>query len=137
MFELARWAQKISSYVKSGQMKAQYTYAEFKQKVAQIPPQTNFSRLAKYAAAEQKASKGQQSGDSIASSAGLKIGALAKENLSEVPCLSSAKKQKTVAKDDDIVDDDEYAGWSKNDLVQEAEVWVSGKQASALILWHV
>ena len=50
MFELARWAKKVAEEVKSGILKAQYTYAQFNEQVKKIPRDTDFSRLAKYEA---------------------------------------------------------------------------------------
>eukprot|EP00977_Amphora_coffeiformis_P028248 scaffold34916_cov170-Amphora_coffeaeformis.AAC.12 len=115
MFELARWVQKISAYVKSGRMKAQYTYAEFKKKVADVSPQTDFSRLAKYAAAEKKVNPEKRGAtDGTTPSTDVENGA------------PSSKKQKTATEDST----DEYAGWSKKDLEQEAEVWGLTKSGS-------
>ena len=48
MFELARWSAKIAEEMKSGVLTARYTYAEFNEKVKEIPRGTDFSRLAKY-----------------------------------------------------------------------------------------
>jgi hypothetical protein len=49
MFELARWAERVNQEVRTGKLKIQYTYEEFKQEVRKIPKTTDFSRLAKYA----------------------------------------------------------------------------------------
>lgn len=48
MFELTRWAEAIGNDVRSGKLKLQFTFQEFKEKVKEIPGQTDFSRLAKY-----------------------------------------------------------------------------------------
>jgi len=62
MFTLARWAKRIATQqtLKQHQHQANnksYTYAEFKEKVSQIPADTDFSRLAKYYAAERRREK--------------------------------------------------------------------------------
>ena len=54
MLELSRWAQRVVKQVRSGEMTARYTYQEFKDEVKKIPKETDFSRLAKYYAHEQK-----------------------------------------------------------------------------------
>eukprot|EP00547_Thalassionema_nitzschioides_P008436 CAMPEP_0194227436 /NCGR_PEP_ID=MMETSP0156-20130528/42854_1 /TAXON_ID=33649 /ORGANISM="Thalassionema nitzschioides, Strain L26-B" /LENGTH=437 /DNA_ID=CAMNT_0038959917 /DNA_START=2287 /DNA_END=3602 /DNA_ORIENTATION=+ len=60
MFTLARWAKRIATQQLKDQHQANnksYTYAEFKEKVSQIPADTDFSRLAKYYAAERRRKK--------------------------------------------------------------------------------
>jgi hypothetical protein len=47
MFELSRWAQRVSQDVQTGRLTSQYTYEEFQSQVKKIPPGTDFSRLAK------------------------------------------------------------------------------------------
>jgi len=56
MMELSRWVSRVARKVAEGTMKAEYTYAEFKDQVAKIPKKTDFSRLAKYYV-EQKAER--------------------------------------------------------------------------------
>ena len=56
MMELSRWVSRVARNVADGTMKSEYTYAEFKDQVAKIPKQTDFSRLAKYHV-EQKAER--------------------------------------------------------------------------------
>lgn len=48
MFELARWASRVAKEMANGTLKATMTYPEFMQRVRQLNPNTDFSRMAKY-----------------------------------------------------------------------------------------
>eukprot|EP00546_Thalassionema_frauenfeldii_P010324 CAMPEP_0178910248 /NCGR_PEP_ID=MMETSP0786-20121207/8991_1 /TAXON_ID=186022 /ORGANISM="Thalassionema frauenfeldii, Strain CCMP 1798" /LENGTH=723 /DNA_ID=CAMNT_0020582477 /DNA_START=293 /DNA_END=2460 /DNA_ORIENTATION=+ len=54
MFELARWARRIVEELDHGTLRAEFTYEQFQHELKQIPKDTDFSRLAKYYAAERK-----------------------------------------------------------------------------------
>jgi len=47
MFELSRWAARVLQEAQGGQLEIKYTYQEFKDLVKAIPPQVDFSRMAK------------------------------------------------------------------------------------------
>ena len=49
MYELTRKAKKVAEEMNSGVLTAKYTHAQFNKEVKKIPPNTDFSRLAKYA----------------------------------------------------------------------------------------
>ena len=101
MFELARWVQRIAAEMNAGKIEAEFTYAEFKQKVAEIRKGTDFSRLAKFHKKER---------DEVARSSS------SRKNSRPSPEMPVAKKHKSI-----IEDDDPYAGWSKKDLEKECE----------------
>lgn len=125
MFELARWVQRIFAEMKAGTMKAQFTYVEFKQKVAEIPRQTDFSRIAKYYKKER--SKLAQSQSSLTDT-GYPTSPKNRPSLpSEQP---AAKKRKSSVVDED----DSYAGWSKNALVNECQAAGLAKSGSIAAL---
>ena len=57
MFQLARWAKRVANEIREGTLQAEYTYQQFKDKLKKIPSDTDFSRLAKYYAAEKLAAE--------------------------------------------------------------------------------
>lgn len=128
MFQLARWVEKISADLKAGKMRAELTYAEFKEKLSKIPKQTDFSRLAKNHTAERKANKDKDaiSGGAVYGddcqppSLSETNGVAGKSSSTKTLPLSSteipvAKKQKLC----DAQDDGKYEGWSRKALVEE------------------
>jgi ERCC4-type nuclease len=54
MRELARWTQRVAKDVENGTLVPKYTYHEFVEEVRKIPPNVDFSRLAKYHAQNEK-----------------------------------------------------------------------------------
>ena len=54
MCKLGRWSKRIAEEMRTGVLTAQYTYSQFREEVKKIPPDTDFSRLAKYAAARKE-----------------------------------------------------------------------------------
>lgn len=120
MFELARWVQRVSAEVKAGTMKAKFTYAEFKRKVAEIPRETDFSRLARYHASERRAAAKEAAakteifcGTTDSNSRGQGRPNSHEESLSQQSPAS--KKQKTC----EPVENDLYAKWTKSALMAE------------------
>ncbi|CAJ1953918.1 unnamed protein product [Cylindrotheca closterium] len=47
LHELSKWAKTIDQQVETGILKPKYTYEEFREEVSKIPPNTDFSRIAK------------------------------------------------------------------------------------------
>lgn len=148
MFQLARWVQKISKEMKEGLITAHFTYAEFKKKVAEIPRQTDFSRLAKYhmkeklkkEASTKRGADGIDDDDSdIEVLSGPGNGSTPSTQTSnskpKKPAQSSqkrpAKKQKAAKTD---IDEGEYFGWSKSALMDECAEFGLTKSGSRAAL---
>jgi len=131
MFQLARWAQKIAREMKEGTITAQYTYSEFKAKVAAIPSQTDFSRLAKYHMKEKLDGIDDDSDIEVLSgpTAYSSHSSISKKTAPSSEKRPPAKKQKT-AKDED----DQYFGWSKTALMDECAEFGLSKSGSRTAL---
>ena len=54
MSQLATWAESVAKDVRSNKLKLKFTYNEFIERVSKIPKETDFSRLARYHAAQRK-----------------------------------------------------------------------------------
>ena len=118
MFELARWAQQIAKDMKSGALKAQFTYEEFKQECAMIGRTVDFSRLAKEHYRQKKELQ-----ESLKRSAGddSDIEILDPPPGSRGPPMSgtSTKKQSSRKKQKAEKDEDEFSGLSSKQLQEE------------------
>lgn len=121
MFELSRWAQRAAAEIKAGALRAEYTYAEFKEKVAEIPKQTDFSRIAKYHMHQEQL---QSAAESKADGGSLEVlsatGNQSSSHSSDVRTSSSLGKPPSKKKwSGRICKDDEFNGWTKLALQDE------------------
>lgn len=133
MFELARWAQKVAAEMKAGTIQARYTYAEFKMKVAEIPKQTDFSRIAKdhvhqkllkEAALSQTAAYASDI-EVVSETANHLSSRISGAKISPPSSWSSSKpppKKHKAERNSDDGDNDEFFGWTKAALQDECAI---------------
>ena len=102
MFELARWAHRVAKEIQMGTMELKYTYQTFKEEIATIPKQMDFSRIAKDHAKQrlQEKNDGTQGGDFVRR----------RTNEAEAVKPKSANMENL---------EDEYAKWKKSELEAE------------------
>ena len=80
MYQLSVWAKRIGKELQDGTLVAELTYQQFKDKLNEIPRDTDFSRLAKYHAAQklgEEEADGVEPGDSDGEPAETKATAIA------------------------------------------------------------
>jgi len=131
MFQLSRWVQRVANEMKEGKIRAQYTYSEFKKRMAAIPKQTDFSRLAKYHMQERLTREAAAKHGMAGVDSDSDIEVLSKSSNSPNSPMRSSDSKKTAASsmerpikkrkasNDGDDKDDEYVGWKKSALMDE------------------